>query len=92
MSAERTCDGRVAPGTLLRVERAEALDAVGAVPLRGEGLAGQRGLAPRAHEALFMPHLVLIGHAPFGQGLSIRETERDCNGYDVVKDVKSSAV
>lgn len=64
-----TCDGRVAAGALLGIEAAEALDAVGTVPLWGEGLSGQRGLAARAQETLLVPDLVLVGHAAFSQSL-----------------------
>ena len=68
--APLTCDGLAAGGALLRVHAAEALDAVGVVPLGGEGLVGQRALAARAQEALLMPGLVPIGHPALGQSLA----------------------
>ena len=71
-----TRDGRVAAGALLGVQAAETLDAVGAVALRGEGLAGQRGFAARAEETLSVPNLVLVGHPSFGQSLRRRNTAR----------------
>lgn len=64
-----TCDGRVAAGTLFSVQAAETLDAVRTLPLRGEGLTGQQRSAARAEEALFVPHLVLVGDASFSQSL-----------------------
>lgn len=70
-----TCDGRVAAGTLLGVQAAEALDAVRSLALRGEGLAGQRSLAARAQETVFVPHLVLVGHASFSQCLQSTEAK-----------------
>lgn len=69
MGASLTCDGRVAAGTFLGVKAAEAADAVGTLSLGREGLTRQRSAAARAQEALFMPHLVLVGHAPFSQRL-----------------------
>lgn len=64
-----TCDGGVAAGTLFGIEAAEALDAEWAFPLRGEGLASQRGFAASAEKTLLVPNLVLVGHPSFSQSL-----------------------
>lgn len=69
LSTSLTCDGRVAPGTLFSVQAAETLDAVWSLSLRGEGLTSQRSFAPGAQKALFVPHLVLVGHPSFSQWL-----------------------
>lgn len=69
-----TCDGRVAAGTLFGVQAAETLDTVRTLPLRGEGLAGQRNFAARAEKTLFVPDLVLVGHSAFSQSLEDRNT------------------
>lgn len=68
-SGSLTCDGRVAAGALVGVEVAETPDAVRTVPLRREGLSGQRSAAAAAQEAVFMPNLLLELHASFGHGL-----------------------
>lgn len=68
-----TCDGGVATGAFFGIKAAEAADAVGTLPLRCEGLPSQRGAAAAAQEALFMPHLLLVGHAPFSQRLRDRK-------------------
>lgn len=65
----KPCNGRVTGGTLLCVDAAEALDAVGRVSLGGEGLAGQWDLASCAHETLFVPRLILVAHTPCCQCL-----------------------
>lgn len=64
--AVHTCDGFAACFTLLGVQVTEALQAVGAVFPRGEGLASQLGLAASADEALFVPRLVTVGHSTLG--------------------------
>lgn len=69
-----TCDGRVAAGAFFGVQAAEALDAVRIFPLGGERLACQSGFAARAEEALFVPHLVPIGHPSFSQSLQVKKT------------------
>lgn len=50
-------------------ELAEALGAVGLVVAAREPLAGQRGLAMAAGEAVAVPWLVLVGHAAAGDDL-----------------------
>ena len=74
-----TCDGGVAEGTLLCVQVAEALDAVGAVSLGGEGLSRQRYLAPCTQETLLVPRLVLVGHPSLSQGLCQGSRHRTIN-------------
>jgi hypothetical protein len=64
-----TCDGRVTGGTLLCVEAAEALDAVGRVPLGGEGLARQWALTAVAHQTLLVPRLIFVADASCRQHL-----------------------
>lgn len=73
-----TCDRCVAPGTLFGVEAAEALDAVRALPLRGEGLTGQLSFAGGAEKTFFVPNLILVGHAPFSQSLSDTQKLYQC--------------
>lgn len=69
LSSSKTCDGFVAGLTLLGVQVAKTLEAVRAVVSGGEVLTGQLRLTVGAHETLFMPRLVPIGHSTFSQGL-----------------------
>jgi len=67
--ASDTCDRLGAGGAALGKKLAEAVGAVRFVLFRGEALPSQRCVAVGAGEALSVPRLVLIGHAPRGDDL-----------------------
>jgi len=62
-SAADSSDWLDAGGAALGEQLAEAICAVGLLVARGEPLAGQRGVAVSAREALPVPGLVLVRHA-----------------------------
>lgn len=70
------CDWFGAGLAFLGVQAAEALEAVGAVVPGGEVLTGQLHFTVGANEALPVPRLVPIGHAPLGQGLRVETGQR----------------
>ena len=67
-----TTDGGGAGGTLLGIQVAEAVEAVGKVIPGGEALAGELLLAASAQEAVFVPGLVMVRHPAGGDGLRER--------------------
>jgi len=64
-----TANGGGAGSTLLGIQIAEAVEAIGKFITRGEALAGQLQLTACAQEAVLMPWLVMVGHAPSGDWL-----------------------
>lgn len=69
-----TANGSGAGGTLLGIEVAEAVEAIGKVISWGKPLARQLLLAASTQEAVLVPRLVMVGHAASSDGL-IREQE-----------------
>lgn len=69
------CDWFGAGLALLGIQAAKALEAVGAVVAGGEVLTGQLYFTVGAHEALPVPRLIPVGHAPLGQGLRGRRVK-----------------
>lgn len=58
-----------AGSTLLGIQIAEAVEAIGKVFTRGEALARELLLTASTQEAVLMPWLVMVGHAPSGDWL-----------------------
>ena len=67
-----TTDGGGAGGTLLGIQVAEAVEAVGKVISGGEALPRQLLLTASAQEAVFVPRLLMIGHSTRGDWLRER--------------------
>ena len=72
--SDHTTDRGGAGGTLLGIQVAEAVQAVGKVVPRGEPLARQLLLTTGAQEAVLMPRLIVIGHPASGDWLQEIET------------------
>lgn len=68
LTATQTADGGGAGSTLLGIQVAETVEAVGKVVTGGEALARQLLLAAGAQEAVLMPGLVTIGHPASSDG------------------------
>jgi len=64
LQQKKTCDWFGAGGAALGEQFAEAGGAVRLFVFGGEALAGQAGVAVHAAEALLVPRLVLVRHAP----------------------------
>lgn len=65
-TTNRGCAG----STLLSIQVAETVEAVGKVITRGKTLARQLLLTASAQETVLMPRLVMVGHAPSGDWLN----------------------
>lgn len=68
-----TADGVGAAGTLLGIQVAEAVQAVGKLVSGREALPAQRLLAGGAHKALLVPGLLPVGDPSSGDGLGRQE-------------------
>lgn len=69
-----TRNGFGATNTLLCIQVAETLQAVGVIFPGSEAIPWKLLSAADAEEALTMPRLILIGHTTRGDGLKIQET------------------
>lgn len=67
--AVHTTYGGGAGGTLLGIQVAEAVKAVGKVIPRGEALARQLLFTASAQKTVLMPRLVMVRHTAGGDGL-----------------------
>lgn len=72
-----TGNGLGAAHTLLCIQVAEALQAVGVIVPAGEALAWQLLSAADAEEAVAVPGLVLVGHPTCCDGLEAAQTQQE---------------
>lgn len=79
----RTTNRGGAGSTLLGIQVAETVEAVGEVITRGKTLARQLLLTASAQETVLMPRLVMVGHTPGGDWLIRikRELSQEISGF-----------